>query len=283
MSGHPVDSLPPLRDVIESFDLRAKKSLGQNFLFDPGITDRIAQAAGDVRGKTIIEIGPGPGGLTRSLLRTAADRVIAIEFDPRACAVMKAAQDVVGDRLQILQQDALKMDWVAFLQQHPGAVIVANLPYNISTVLLVGWLRVIAEYPALISRMVLMFQKEVADRLLAAPHTKDFSRLSILTQWMCDTHQVMILPPGAFVPPPKIYSTVLHFTPRVRGADDPHWNTMDKLLLQAFAQRRKMLRGNLKDLVPVLERAGVDPTLRAEDVPLSDYLRLAQLIEGGRA
>lgn len=281
MTGHPVDQLPSLRSVIESFDLRAKKSLGQNFLFDPGITDRIAYAAGDVAGKSIVEIGPGPGGLTRSLLRSVADRVVAIEFDPRACAAMQAVQAVVGDRLVLVQDDALKLNWTTWLAQYPGAVIVSNLPYNISTVLLAGWLQVIALNPVAISRMVLMFQKEVADRLLAKPHTKDYGRLSILAQWMCQIDHVMTLPPGAFVPPPKIYSTVLRFIPRQRSGDDPSWQAMDSLLTQAFAQRRKMLRSNLREYVPLLEQCGIDPTLRAEDVPLADYLRLAKLIEQG--
>lgn len=274
-------ALPPLRDVIAAHDLRAKKSLGQNFLMDSGITDRIAASAGTVTDATLIEIGPGPGGLTRSLLGTDAKRVIAIEFDPRACGAMADLSQLVGDRLHVIQDDALKLDWAALLAKQERNILVANLPYNISTVLLVSWLRILRDHPGLIDRMVLMFQKEVAERLMARPGTKDYGRLSVLTQWITRTSSVMTLPPGAFVPPPKIYSSVVRFDPQHLETTAPRWETMDVLLRDAFGQRRKMLRSNLKHHLHFLDQIGVAPTLRAEDVTVEQYLQLARLIDGG--
>jgi 16S rRNA (adenine1518-N6/adenine1519-N6)-dimethyltransferase len=274
-----LDQLPPLRDVIAAHDLRAKKSLGQNFILDLAITARIAAQAQIKAGQTVVEIGPGPGGLTRALLGTDAAQVIAIEFDPRA---VRALQDVVmasDGRLIILQDDALKMDWADFFAQRPGAVIVANLPYNISTVLLVQWLELIARTPGLIGGMTLMFQREVAQRLCAHPHTKDFGRLSVLTQWLVDTREAMVLPPGAFTPPPKIHSSVVRMIPRARQDADPKWETMDKVLQTAFAQRRKMLRTNLKAYLPLLEKLGIAPTDRAEDLAVDTYVALAKAAE----
>lgn len=271
-----LDNLPPLREVIAQYDLRARKSLGQNFLMDPQITDNIARAAGDLSGKTVIEVGPGPGGLTRSLLRTGAAQVIAIEFDPRAVEALQGLQAAAGERLQILADDALKLDWRKFLDDWGGnAVIVANLPYNISTVLLAGWLQLIAESPGLINRMVLMFQREVAARLLARPRTPDYGRLSVLTQWLCQVEHVMTLPPGAFVPSPKVHSSVLRFDPLTRVSGGPAWSAMDTVLTQAFAQRRKMLRGNLRDMLDILAVLGIDSARRAEELSVADYTALA--------
>lgn len=274
-----LETLPPLRQVINALDLRAKKALGQNFLLDQNITDRIARVAGDVAGRTIVEIGPGPGGLTRSLLRTNAKKVIAIEFDPRAGDAIRQIMAVSDGRLELMEADALKIDWATFFQAHRGAIIVANLPYNISTTLLVDWLKVIAADETAVSSMVLMFQKEVGERLVADPHSRDYGRLSVLTQWITTVDRAFTLPPAAFLPPPKVHSSVLRFVPKGRTPEDPSWRALDHLLIQAFAQRRKMLRGNLKNYLPQLAEIGIDPTVRAEDVSVQDYLALARKIE----
>lgn len=271
-------ALPSLRDVIAAHDLLPRKSMGQNFIFDAGITDKIAGAAGDVTSARIIEIGPGPGGLTRSLLSTAADQVVAIEFDPRAVAALAHLQAVQPDRLTVLQDDALAIDWPEFLSAHPRNIIVANLPYNISTALLAKWLAVIAAQPGLITRLVLMFQKEVADRLMAPVHGADYGRLSVLTQWLCAARGVMVLPPGAFYPPPKIHSTVVRFDPRARE-DAVTWAAMDVVLTRAFAHRRKMLRSNLAPWRDDLKALGIDETLRAQDLEISAYLALAARVQ----
>lgn len=261
--------------MIETHDLRARKSLGQNFIMDPAITDRIARTLGDVSGKRLIEIGPGPGGLTRSLLSTNADQVVAIEFDHRAVAALEHLQAAAGPRLHIIHGDALKLDWSALFKQHPHNLLVANLPYNISTVLLAQWLRLIADQPRLIEGMTLMFQKEVAERLTARVKSADYGRLSVLTQWLCTVDVAMTLPPGAFVPPPKIYSSVVRFTPRGKTHPQVKWETLDNLLQAAFMHRRKMLRSNLKDVLPLLKIHNIAETDRAQDITLDQYLALA--------
>jgi 16S rRNA (adenine1518-N6/adenine1519-N6)-dimethyltransferase len=271
-------NLPSLSDVIKTHDLRAKKALGQNFIMDPAITGRIAFAANITADQTVIEVGPGPGGLTRSLLSTPAKKVVAIEYDTRAVGAMRDLQQHAGDRLIVMEQDALHLDWEVLLAEHQPAVIVANLPYNIATALLVVWLKLIAEQPTLLSAMTLMFQKEVAERLTASPHSRDYGRLSVLTQWLCQSDYLFTLPPGAFVPPPKVYSSVVRLQPRARSDKNLPWSVLDDLLQRAFAQRRKMLRGTIKDLVPVLEELGLQPTERAEDIAVDDYLRIAQKI-----
>lgn len=232
------DLLPPLRDVIARYDLRAEKKLGQNFLLDPNITDKIARLTGDLKGTTVFEIGPGPGGLTRSLLKAGAGKVIAIEFDERAVAALSELQDAAGDRLQIIQGDALQTDLCA-LAPDGGAHIVANLPYNIATPLLVGWLRQIHDDPGCFAGMTLMFQKEVAQRIAAAQGTKAYGRLSVLSQWLCSVRKLYDLPPSAFTPPPKVSSSVVHFRPRKADDDAPAFATVEKLTADAFGQRRK--------------------------------------------
>lgn len=279
MPNNIFDQLPPLRDVIAAHDLRAKKSLGQNFILDLSITDRIARVAQIKPGQIVVEIGPGPGGLTRSLLKTNAAQVISIEFDPRAVVALQGLIDVADGRLVVQSDDALKMDWATFFATRPGAVIVANLPYNISTVLLAQWLELSAQAPSMIGSMTLMFQREVAERLCAVPHTKAYGRLSVLTQWLMDVSEVLVLPPGAFSPPPKIHSSVVRFTPRLPAPHTPSWETMDTLLQSAFAQRRKMLRGNLKHLLPLLKKLNIAETDRAEDLSVATYVALAQAIE----
>ncbi|MGB4107454.1 MAG: 16S rRNA (adenine(1518)-N(6)/adenine(1519)-N(6))-dimethyltransferase RsmA [Alphaproteobacteria bacterium] len=266
------DNLLPLRDVIAKHELRAKKSLGQNFLLDMNITDKIAREAGDLSGKTVFEIGPGPGGLTRSLIKSPAAKIIAVEFDPRAVA---ALQDLKSERVEIVQGDALRVNYLE-LAAAPRA-IVANLPYNIATVLLTNWLKEIHEKPGAYDSMTLMFQKEVAERIVAAPGGKVFGRLSVIAQWICECRICFELPPSAFTPPPKVSSSVVHFVPRKLVADAPDFRSVEKVTAAAFGQRRKMIRGSLKDYAEGLERLGIDPTLRAENLSVENFIELAKL------
>ncbi len=270
-------NLPPLREVIRLHELRAEKALGQNFLLDQNLTDKIARLAGDLQGKTAIEIGPGPGGLTRSLLRSEARQVIAVEFDKRAVAALQDLVVAAQGRLTLLQDDALRCDLVAAAPA-PRA-IVANLPYNISTVLLVNWLEMIREDASVFSSMTLMFQKEVADRILALPGSKTYGRLSVIAQWLCNVKRVMELPPSAFTPPPKIDSTVVHFVPRDSLTNWPRFATVEKILAAAFQQRRKMIRSSMKEYSAAMEATGLEQTLRAEDVTVEQYLNLARAVE----
>lgn len=268
-------NLPPLRDVIRKHNLRAEKSLGQNFLLDQNLTDKIVRLAGSFDNTTVVEIGPGPGGLTRSLLGSEASKVIAIEYDPRAIEALKDLVAESDGRLHLIHEDAL----TANLTQIAGAprAIVANLPYNISTVLLVRWLKQIREQENAFSSMTLMFQKEVADRILATKDDKAYGRLSVLAQWLCGVKRLFDLPPEAFTPPPKIQSTVLHFSPHQLPQGSPSFDVMEKIIGLAFQQRRKMIRSSLKEYLPHIEKAGIDPTLRAEDLSVEDYLKLASL------
>ena len=269
-------SLPPLRDVIRTHNLRAEKALGQNFLLDQNITDKIIRLSGDFSDINAIEIGPGPGGLTRSLLASDAASVTAVEYDPRAVAAIGDLKPVYGDRLSIVQADALKAD-ITQLTSTPRAVI-SNLPYNISTVLLAGWLEQIRADKNVVAFMSLMFQKEVADRLLAQPGNKTYGRLSVMAQWLCDVKKLFELPPSAFTPPPKVKSTVLHFVPKTLPVDAPDFAVMERILAAAFNQRRKMIRSSLSDYAEAIEAIGLDPTLRAEDVEVKDYVELAKFL-----
>ena len=269
--------LPPLRDVISVHDLRAEKSLGQNFLLDLNVTAKIVRSAGDLAGAHVIEIGPGPGGLTRALLESEAARVSALEFDPRAVAALGSLQDAAGERLQLIHADALERDLTA-LTDEPRA-IVANLPYNIATPLLVGWLRQIYENNAAFRSMTLMFQKEVAQRICAASSTKAYGRLAVLSQWLCEAKIVMDLPPAAFTPPPKVTSSVVHFRPRLRAAEDtPDFKMVEKITAAAFGQRRKMIRSSLKDYMYAVEACRLDETLRAENLSVGDFLAIARAV-----
>ena len=270
-------NLPPLRDVIRDHGLRAEKALGQNFLLDQNITDKIVRLAQDrhpLDGVSVVEIGPGPGGLTRSLLKSPALRVVAVEYDRRAVVALESLKDAAGGRLEVVQADALDVDLRA-LCAAPRAII-ANLPYNISTPLLVSWLSHIRADSGAYSLMALMFQREVADRILAGPGSKTYGRLSVMCQWLCQVEKLYDLPPSAFTPPPKVSSAVVGFLPRALQADAPPFETMEKILAAAFGQRRKMIRSSLKDYLPVLEKLGIDPTLRAEDVGVADYIRIAR-------
>lgn len=252
----------------------AKKSLGQNFILDPNITAKIARAAGNLAGRNVIEIGPGPGGLTRALLDTEAAHVYAIERDQRCIDALQGLVALCPARFTLHAADALATD-IASLCPAPRA-IVANLPYNIATPLLIGWL----ENAAAFDSMTLMFQREVAERITAKPRSKDYGRLSIISQWLTKPEKKFDLPPSAFTPQPKITSTVVHFTPRRDRKDTVPFAVMEKVTAAAFGQRRKMLRQSLKSLniepEKILEAAGIPPTARAEEIDIAGFVRLAE-------
>jgi 16S rRNA (adenine1518-N6/adenine1519-N6)-dimethyltransferase len=271
----PLDDLPPLRDVIRRHELAARKSLGQNFLLDLNLTGRIARAAGPLDGVTVVEIGPGPGGLTRALLTHGARRVIAIERDPRAVAALGELAARVPDRLTIIEDDALSFD-VRPLLDGPARVV-ANLPYNISTALLIGWLQ--AE-PAWYDALVLMFQREVAERIVAAPGSKAYGRLSVLSSWRTEPKIMFDIAPTAFVPPPKVTSTVVRLVPRANPLPCDR-RRLERVTEAAFGQRRKMLRQSLKslgDAPALLDATGLDPQARAEDIPVEGFVALARAL-----
>ncbi len=259
--------------MIARHRLRAEKKLGQNFLLDGNITGKIARTAGDLSGVHVIEIGPGPGGLTRSLLRAGAAHVTAVEFDPRAVEALQDLVNAAEGRLSVVPADALKTDPVS-LAPAPRA-IVANLPYNIATPLLTGWLQQLCEDPDCFRSMTLMFQREVADRIAAAPGTKAYGRLSVVSQWLCVVKRAFDIPPSAFVPPPKVTSSVVHFAPRKPDGAQPSFAAIEAVTAAAFGQRRKMLRSSLRDYLPVLQHLGIDETLRAEQLTPGDFVRIA--------
>ncbi|MCC6000165.1 MAG: 16S rRNA (adenine(1518)-N(6)/adenine(1519)-N(6))-dimethyltransferase RsmA [Pararhodobacter sp.] len=272
-----IDTLPPLRDVIARHDLRARKALGQNFLLDLNLTARIARAAGDLRACDVLEIGPGPGGLTRGLLAEGARHVLAIEKDPRCLPALQEIAQACPGRLTVLSGDALQIDPLAHLT--PPIRVVANLPYNVGTELLVRWLtpRV---WPPFWQSLTLMFQREVAERIVAQPGSKAYGRLALLTQWRAQPRIVLTLPPEAFSPPPKVSSAVVHLTalpaPRF-PADAP---VLERVVAAAFNQRRKMLRAALRGIDPAIEarldRLGIPPTARAEEIGLEAFCALAR-------
>ena len=262
--------LPPLRDVIKRFDLGARKSLGQHFLLDLNLCARIARTAGDLSNANIIEIGPGPGGLTRALLDAGATMVVAVEHDSRCVAALAELQDAYPDRLEIIEADALETD-VAALVPAPRRVI-ANLPYNIATPLLLGWLRRINDFEGL----TLMFQKEVAERLAAQPRDKSYGRLSIITQWLAEVRFEFNISNEAFTPPPKVASSVVSLTPRPVPLAPAEWESLEKVTAQAFGQRRKMLRSSLKPLKLDFAALGVAPTARAEELSVEQFCAIAR-------
>ncbi|ABC21236.1 16S rRNA (adenine(1518)-N(6)/adenine(1519)-N(6))-dimethyltransferase RsmA [Rhodospirillum rubrum] len=272
----PGDGLPPLREVIATHGLDARRSLGQNFLFDLNLTGRIARAGGEIDQGTVIEIGPGPGGLTRALLGAGARRVIAIERDSRCRGVLAEIAAVWPGRLETIEGDALDID-VAALGEAPRRVI-ANLPYNVATPLLIGWLR----HASAFERFVLMFQKEVVDRLAARPGTKDYGRLSVITQWLCEVRPLFDVNPRAFTPPPKVVSTVVRIDPRPQPLAPARMETLERVTAAAFGQRRKMLRASLKalgDAEGLCAAAGLDPTARAETIPVEGFAALARAVD----
>ena len=272
-----IDDLPPLRDVIRRHGLSAKKALGQNFLLDLNLTARIARAAGPLEGVTVVEVGPGPGGLTRALLAAGARRVIGIERDPRAVAALAEVAAHYPGRLEIIEADALTFDPRPHLDTGPTRVV-ANLPYNVATALLVAWLSA-TPWPPWYDDLVLMFQREVAERLIADPGSGGYGRLSVLAGWLCRARLLFDIAPSAFVPPPKVTSSLVRLTPR----PDPlaaELADLERVTAAAFGQRRKMLRQSLKTLVPdpmpLLATAGIDPTARAQDVAINRFVALTR-------
>jgi 16S rRNA (adenine1518-N6/adenine1519-N6)-dimethyltransferase len=278
MTAEP-DNLPPLRQVIAAHGLSAKKSLGQNFLMDINLTRKIARSAGDLASCDVLEIGPGPGGLTRALLLEGARRVVAIERDARCLPALEEISAAFPGRLNIVEGDALRVDLSDMLT--PPVRVVANLPYNIGTELLVRWLAP-AEWPPYWSSLTLMFQKEVAQRITAAPGSKAYGRLSILAQWRSDARIAFEIPARAFTPPPKVTSAVV----QINRLDGPRFpaepETLSRVVALAFGQRRKMLRSSLKSLGPdiqhLLVAAGIPPTERPEQVSLESFCRLSGLV-----
>lgn len=276
------DGLPPLRDVIAAHGLSARKALGQNFLMDLNLTGRIARRAGDLRRCDVLEIGPGPGGLTRALLSEGARHVVAIERDARCLPALAEIAAAFPGRLTVLEGDALRIDPAVHLQ--PPIRVVANLPYNVGTELLVRWLTP-ETWPPFWSSLTLMFQKEVAERIVAAPGSKAYGRLSVLAQWRAMPRIAFEIPPRAFTPPPKVTSAVVHIdrleAPRFEA--DPA--TLSRVVALAFGQRRKMLRASLRSLGPDIETrlaaAGIAPTERAERLSIEDFCRLSRHIDEG--
>jgi 16S rRNA (adenine1518-N6/adenine1519-N6)-dimethyltransferase len=272
-----IDGLPPLREVIATHDLVAKKQLGQNFLLDLNLTAKIARMAGDLSACDVLEVGPGPGGLTRGLLVEGARRVLVVEKDPRCVPALNEIAALYPERLQIINGDAMEVDLSAHLTA--PYKIVANLPYNVGTELLIRWLTP-KVWPPAWSSLTLMFQKEVAERIVAKPRTDHYGRLALLAQWRCDAKIVMHLPPEAFTPAPKVHSAVVHLT----RLDQPRF-AADEAILQrvtamAFNQRRKMLRSSLKawskDIEERIVAAGLEPTARAEEISLEGFCALAR-------
>jgi len=271
------DPLPPLRDVIERHDLRARKSLGQNFLLDLNLTAKIARQAGDLSACDVLEIGPGPGGLTRGLLSEGARKVLAIEKDARCLPALAEIADAYPNRLDVIEGDALAIDPLAHLT--PPIRVASNLPYNVGTELLIRWLTP-KQWPPFWDSLTLMFQREVAQRITAETGTKAYGRLAILSQWRCDAQIVLHLPPEAFSPPPKVSSAVVHLKMLPEPRFPADFKTLERVVAAAFNQRRKMLRSSLKSVSPDIEdmlaAAGIKPTERAEQVSLEEFCALAR-------
>ena len=273
------DGLPPLRDVIAELGLSARKALGQNFLFDLNLTRRIAREGGPLAGLTVVEVGPGPGGLTRALLAEGAARVIAIERDTRCLPALDAVSAAYGRRLTVVSGDALEVDEAALAGGR--AIVVANLPYNVATALLVKWLTA-EPWPPWFERLTLMFQREVAERILAKAGGHAYGRLSVISQWRTSPRILFDVHRSAFTPPPKVTSSVVRFDllPQPRGETSPA--LLERVTAAAFGQRRKMLRSSLKSLGPfsdaLIAEAGLDPTARAEEIPVEGFTALARAL-----
>ncbi len=280
------DGLPPLREVIAELGLCARKSLGQNFILDFNLTRRIARTAGPLDGVMVVEIGPGPGGLTRALLLEGAQKVIAIERDSRCRPALEVISAHYPGRLEIIEADALNVDQAALAAGAKGPVkVIANLPYSVATPLLVGWLSA-EPWPPWYEMLCLMFQREVAERLVAAPGSKSYGRLSVLTQWRCTAGIAFQLPPAAFTPPPKVSSAVVTLRPHAEPKPACGVKSIAAVTAAAFGQRRKMVRASLArlggDVEALLAAAGVAPTARAEQLSVADFARLAQIHEARR-
>jgi 16S rRNA (adenine1518-N6/adenine1519-N6)-dimethyltransferase len=273
-----LDELPPLREVIATHGLAAKKSLGQNFLLDLNLTRRIARAAGPLEGETFYEVGPGPGGLTRALLAEGAERVIAVERDARCIPALEQIAAAYPGKLQIVEDDALALDETKLF--NTPVRVAANLPYNVGTALLVKWLSA-ETWPPFWKSLTLMFQREVAERLVAKPDTEHYGRLSVLTQWRATAKIQFDVSRSAFVPPPKITSSIVRIEPLANPVAEARLSDLEKVTAAAFGQRRKMLRQSLKTLSQDAERlvtqAGLEPTARAETLSVADFAALAQI------
>ncbi len=272
-----LDGLPPLREVIEQHGLHARKALGQNFLLDLNLTGKIARAAGDLSDVTVIEVGPGPGGLTRALLMHGAKRVVAIERDERCLAALAEISAHYPGRLDVVSADALKVDMAELTRGIPTKII-ANLPYNVGTELLIRWLAPL-EWPPFYRSLTLMFQKEVAERIVARPGDDAYGRLGVLAGWRADAQIAFDVPARAFTPPPKVTSSVVHITPRPAPLS-ANIRKLERVTEAAFGQRRKMLRQSLKSLggEALLTAVGIDPTRRAETLSVEEFVRLANAI-----
>lgn len=274
-----MDNLPPLKDIISKYEIRAKKSLGQNFLLDLNLTSKIARYAGNLKQSDVLEIGPGPGGLTRSLLNEGARQVVSIEKDNRCIAALEEIQSLFPGRLKLLQGDALSMNVTQYLTD--PIKIIANLPYNIGTELLVRWLNS-KNWPSFWQSMTLMFQKEVANRIVARPGSKAYGRLSVMSQWRCNTKIAFNIPATAFTPPPKVESAVVHFEALNEPKFPAEVDKLEFVVSKAFNQRRKMLRGALKGHFINVEEGlfsiGVLPTKRAENITVQEYCAMSQIL-----
>lgn len=274
-----IDDLPPLRAVIATHGLSARKSLGQNFLLDLNLTAKIARQAGDLSGTDVLEIGPGPGGLTRGLLSEGARRVLAIEKDTRCLPALNEIAARYPGQLEVMIGDALEIDPLAHLT--PPIRVAANLPYNVGTELLVRWLTP-PKWPPFWQSLTLMFQREVAERIVAVPGSKAYGRLAVLAQWRCEARIAMSLPPEAFTPAPKVSSAVVHLTALPEPKFEADAEVLSRVVAMAFNQRRKMLRAALKGLKPDIEdrllSAGIKPTERAEQVSLEGFCALARAV-----
>lgn len=283
-----LDDLPPLREMIEAEGITARKALGQNFLFDLNLTGRIARTAGPLSGFIVVEIGPGPGGLTRALLAEGADKVVAIERDPRCLPILRQIAERYPGRLEIIEADATRYD----VRQHLAgkrAKVVANLPYNVGTELLTSWIGS-EDWPPWFTSLTLMFQREVAERIVATPaQRKDYGRLGVLCGWRSEARIMFNVPPSAFTPPPSVMSSIVQLTPRARPLPCKI-ATLERVTAAAFGQRRKMLRQSLRSLAlppgldcqALLEAAGINGTLRAEELTVEEYVRLANAVDASR-
>ena len=273
------DGLPPLRAVLHAHRLSAEKKFGQNFLLDFNITEKIARLAGPLEGKTIVEIGPGPGGLTRALLYGGAGKVIAVESDHRCAPIIEQICTHYPDQVELHLQDAMTVDFTSLTDQ--PYEIVANLPYNIGTALLVNWLQL--PWPPCYGKMTLMFQREVAERIVAAPNSKAYGRLSVLAQWRCRSEIIYHIPPQAFTPPPKVNSAMVQFIPYPKMQPACDIAMLSKVTAAAFGGRRKMLRQSLKSLTQtpeiLLDTLGISPKLRAENLSPIDFCNIARQLE----
>lgn len=263
--------LPPLRDVIARFGLSARRGLGQHFLMDLNLTARVARCAGNLDGLSVIEVGPGPGGLTRSLLATPARRVIAIERDARCVQALRELEQWYPERLSVIEADAMSVDMVSLAP--PPRCIVANLPYNVATPLLLSWLRHIRDFESL----TLMLQKEVVDRLTAVPGTGAYGRLTVIVQWLCHVERMFNVDRKAFTPPPKVTSSVVRLRPLAEPLGAAEWSSLEAVTAAAFSQRRKMLRSSLRPIGLDPVEAAIDPRRRAEELDVPAFCALARV------